>query len=161
MTKPVYRHLVEQKWRTRGDLDLLVRLSQLINEYLTHFELFVFSLPKMERIHQMNVVPDLLPTFHPSLDLRITFPEPPPLSTYLRTRVKRRHAAVEPGSYLLPEQVCLFIALSFLLMFMLLQTRRAPRLYTSVFHTETRLYTLVMIDAGTLSINDVRFCFAE
>ncbi|KLO20704.1 PEBP-like protein [Schizopora paradoxa] len=106
MTKPVYRQLVEQKWRTRGDLDLL-----------------------MERIHQMNVIPDLLPTFHPSLDLRITFPEPPPQSTYLRTRVKRRHTAVEPGSYLLPEQ-----------------TRRAPRLYTSVFHTETRLYTLAMID---------------
>jgi len=107
MTKPVFRHLIEQKWRTKGDLDLL-----------------------MERIHQMNVIPDLLPTFRPSLDLRITFPEPPPQSTYLRTRIKRRHAAIEPGEYLLPEQ-----------------TRRAPRLYTSVFHPETRLYTLVMIDS--------------
>lgn len=78
----------------------------------------------------MNIIPDLLPTFHPSLDLRITFPEPPPQSVYLRTRIKRRHAPVEPGVFLLPEQ-----------------TRRAPRLYTSVFHPDTRLYTLVMIDA--------------
>lgn len=55
----------------------------------------------------MNVVPDLLPTLHPSFDLRITFPEPPPKSTYLRTRVKRRYSAVEPGVFLLPEQVCI------------------------------------------------------
>ena len=59
----------------------------------------------MERIHQMHVIPDLLPTFHPSFDLRLTFPEPPPKSTFLRTRVKRRYAPVEPGVFLLPEQV--------------------------------------------------------
>jgi len=27
MSKPVYRHLVEHKWRNDGDLDLLVRVS--------------------------------------------------------------------------------------------------------------------------------------
>ncbi|KAL5519253.1 MRPL35 [Sanghuangporus vaninii] len=107
LTKPVYRHLVEQKWRNYGALDLL-----------------------MERIHQMSVVPDLLPSLHPSIDLRISFPEPPPHSTYLRTRTRRKYKPVEPGVYLLPEQ-----------------TRRPPRMYTSVFHPETRYYTLVMVDA--------------
>ncbi|CCO27910.1 60S ribosomal protein L35, mitochondrial [Rhizoctonia solani AG-1 IB] len=29
----------------------------------------------MERIHQMKVIPDLLPTFHPTVDLRISFGE--------------------------------------------------------------------------------------
>ncbi|KAL5494969.1 MRPL35 [Sanghuangporus weigelae] len=107
LTKPVYRQLVEQKWRNYGALDLL-----------------------MERIHQMSVVPDLLPSLHPSVDLRISFPEPPPHSTYLRTRTRRKYKPVEPGVYLLPEQ-----------------TRRPPRMYTSVFHPETRYYTLVMVDA--------------
>lgn len=59
----------------------------------------------MERIHQMNVVPDLLPSLHPSLDLRINFPEGPPKSVYRRSRMKRRYTHVEPGVFLLPEQV--------------------------------------------------------
>ncbi|TFY74954.1 hypothetical protein EWM64_g9057 [Hericium alpestre] len=106
LSKPVYRHLVEQRWRQEGALDLL-----------------------MERIHQMNVVPDVLPDLRPSFDLRINFPEPPPQSVYLRTRVKRRYVPVEPGIYLLNEQ-----------------TKKPPRLYTTVFHTDPRLYTLLMID---------------
>ena len=59
----------------------------------------------MERIHQMNVVPDLIPDLRPGFDLRITFPEPPPESVYLRTRVKRRYVAIEPGIFLHNEQV--------------------------------------------------------
>ncbi|KAF9808802.1 hypothetical protein IEO21_07730 [Rhodonia placenta] len=106
MKKPIYRHLVEQRWREDGPLDLL-----------------------MERIHQMNVVPDLLPSLHPSLDLRINFPEGPPKSVHRRSRMKRRYTHVEPGVFLLPEQ-----------------TWRQPRLYTTVFHTEPRLYTLLMVD---------------
>ncbi|THH30397.1 hypothetical protein EUX98_g3788 [Antrodiella citrinella] len=106
MSKKVYRHLVEQRWREDGALDLL-----------------------MERIHQMNVVPDMLPALHPSFDLRINFPEPPPEDIRLRTRVKRKYQKVEPGVYLLPEQ-----------------TRKHPQVYTTVFHTESRLYTMVMVD---------------
>lgn len=30
MSKPVYRHLVEQRWREEGDLDLLVRSPRFI-----------------------------------------------------------------------------------------------------------------------------------
>ncbi|KDQ54989.1 hypothetical protein JAAARDRAFT_38100 [Jaapia argillacea MUCL 33604] len=106
LTRPVYRRLVEQRWRSEGDLDLL-----------------------MERIHQMNVVPDLVPSLHPTIDLRVTFPEPPPKSVYLRTRVKRKHQQVEPGTFLLPQQ-----------------TRKSPSLYVSVFHEDVRYYTLLMVD---------------
>ncbi|KAI0358822.1 PEBP-like protein [Trametes cingulata] len=106
MSKPIYRHLVEQRWREEGDLDLL-----------------------MERIYQMNVVPDMLPALHPSFDLRIKFAEPPPKSNYLRTRVKRGLKEVEPGIFLFPEQ-----------------TRRPPELSMTLFHTDTRLYTLLMVD---------------
>jgi len=52
----------------------------------------------------MNVVPDVLPSLHPSLDLRITFPEPPPQSVYLRNRSKRQSKQVEPGVFLVSEQ---------------------------------------------------------
>ncbi|CDO71759.1 hypothetical protein BN946_scf184920.g43 [Trametes cinnabarina] len=106
MTKPVQRHLVEQQWREEGALDLL-----------------------MERIYQMNVVPDMLPELHPSFDLRIKYAEPPPESNYLRTRVRRKLKEVEPGIFLVPEQ-----------------TRRLPEIYTTLFHTDTRLYTLLMVD---------------
>ncbi|KAI0771048.1 PEBP-like protein [Trametes elegans] len=106
MNRAVHRHLVEQRWREEGDLDLL-----------------------MERIYQMKVVPDMLPELHPSLDLRIKYAEPPPKSNYLRTRVKRKLKTVEPGIFLAPEQ-----------------TRRLPEISTTVFHTERRLYTLLMVD---------------
>ena len=55
----------------------------------------------------MNVVPDMLPELHPSFDLRIRYLEPPPKSNYLRTRVKRKLKQVEPGIFLVPEQVSL------------------------------------------------------
>ncbi|KAG8756856.1 hypothetical protein FRC14_002610 [Serendipita sp. 396] len=50
MAKPVFRHLAKREWRERGRLDRL-----------------------MERIHTMNVVPDLLPDLHPSIDLSLAF----------------------------------------------------------------------------------------
>ncbi|KAF9785946.1 phosphatidylethanolamine-binding protein [Thelephora terrestris] len=106
VSKPVYRHLAEKKWRNDGDLDLL-----------------------MERVHQMNVVPDVLPSLHPSFDLRLTFPESPSQRVKPRPCVNPRHKQVEPGVFLVSEQ-----------------TRNQPTLYASVFHAETRLYTLLMVD---------------
>ncbi|KAF8599268.1 PEBP-like protein [Ceratobasidium sp. AG-I] len=50
LSQPIHRHLLEQKWRKQGALDLL-----------------------MERVHQMKVIPDLLPVFHPSVDLQLRF----------------------------------------------------------------------------------------
>lgn len=59
----------------------------------------------MERVYQMNVVPDVLPVLRPSIDLQLAFPEGPPQSVVARTRRARKYKTVEPGVYLLPEQV--------------------------------------------------------
>ncbi|KAF8525130.1 phosphatidylethanolamine-binding protein [Hysterangium stoloniferum] len=104
---PVYRHLTEQRWRKDGMLDLL-----------------------MERLYQMHAVPDLLPTFHPSLDLHIQFPR----TDGHRTLRDRRAAnafyhTVEPGKFIAPEL-----------------TINPPRVAATVFHTDTRLYTMLLLD---------------
>ncbi|KAF8584930.1 PEBP-like protein [Ramaria rubella] len=107
--RPVYRHLAEQKWRGEGTLDLL-----------------------MERLHQMNVIPDLLPTLHPTLDLRIQFPSahPSPRTALHRARENADFASITPGAFLLPAQ-----------------TRNPPRMAATAFqHTDTRLYTLLLVD---------------
>ncbi|KIP02565.1 hypothetical protein PHLGIDRAFT_111938 [Phlebiopsis gigantea 11061_1 CR5-6] len=106
LSQPVYRHLVEQKWREDGALDLV-----------------------MERVHQMNVVPDLLGELHPSFDLRVNFPERLSDEIRMRNRTKAKVEKMEPGVFLLPEQ-----------------TRKPPALYTTVFHEEPRLYTMLMVD---------------
>ncbi|KAG1908632.1 phosphatidylethanolamine-binding protein [Suillus fuscotomentosus] len=106
MSKAVDRHLLEQRWRKEGALDLL-----------------------MERIHQMKVVPDVLPDIHPSLDLRVNFPKVKSDAGLQATVSKTVYERVEPGVFLLPEQ-----------------TVEPPKIYTTVFHPEERLYTLLMID---------------
>ncbi|KAG1746835.1 phosphatidylethanolamine-binding protein [Suillus lakei] len=106
MSKAVDRHLVEQRWRKEGALDLL-----------------------MERIHQMKVVPDVLPDIHPSMDLRVNFPKVKSNTGLQVTVSKVVHEHVEPGVFLLPDQ-----------------TVEPPKIYTTVFHPEERLYTLLMVD---------------
>ncbi|KAI0274001.1 phosphatidylethanolamine-binding protein [Russula aff. rugulosa BPL654] len=106
MNQKVYRHLIEQRWRNEGALDLL-----------------------MERLYQMHVIPDIVPSLQPTIDVRVVFPEAPPKNVVLRARAKRKLAPVEAGVFLLNEQ-----------------TRRPPKLYTTVFHPEPRLYTLLMVD---------------
>lgn len=102
MSKPSHRHLLEQRWRSEGKLDML-----------------------MERLHQMNVLPDVLPVLHPSLDLHITARMP---HKELR-KSKQSNKVYEPGVFFTPDQ-----------------TLVPPTLYTNVFHTDTRLYTLLMVD---------------
>ncbi|BGP17591.1 hypothetical protein JCM10213_001240 [Rhodosporidiobolus nylandii] len=65
LSKPVYRHLAERAWRKEGDLAVL-----------------------MQRVTQMHVVPDLLPSISPKADVRI--------------RIAGQ--AVEPGAYVKPAQ---------------------------------------------------------
>ncbi|PVF95758.1 PEBP-like protein [Serendipita vermifera] len=89
-SRAVFRYLEEQKWRKQGKLDHL-----------------------MQRIHCMNVVPDLLPDFHPSVDLSIRF----------------ESLDVEVGVFLPPKT-----------------TIQAPQLHVKAFHSDTRLYTLLMVD---------------
>jgi large subunit ribosomal protein L35 len=54
---------------------------------------------QMERIHQMNVVPDVIPDLHPSFDLRVAFSQ---FSSALGHPV---HMAVEPGVHVAPKDV--------------------------------------------------------
>ncbi|CAE6438244.1 unnamed protein product [Rhizoctonia solani] len=91
LTQPIYRHLLEQKWRQKGALDLL-----------------------MERVHQMKVIPDLLASFHPTVDLRLSLGE---------------EEDVTPG-LLLPVN----------------STLKAPHITAQSYHSEERLYTLLIID---------------
>lgn len=56
---------------------------------------------QMERIHQMNVVPDVVPVLHPSLDLQITVKSTPEQLQ----QTKKRDTRVVPGAYLTVEQV--------------------------------------------------------
>lgn len=102
MSTPIHRHLVEQQWREEGDLDLLVRFVLSSGAC----GLSINPVFQMERIYQMNVVPDMLPELKPTFDLRIKYAEAPPKDNYLRTRVKRKLKQVEPGIFLVAEQVC-------------------------------------------------------
>jgi large subunit ribosomal protein L35 len=54
----------------------------------------------MERIYQMNVVPDIVSSIHPTLDLRITTGSRP---KSIHPKAKNP-LIVEPGSFLTPKQ---------------------------------------------------------
>ncbi|KAH9939000.1 PEBP-like protein [Epithele typhae] len=107
LTKPVFRRLVEQRWREEGDLDLL-----------------------MERLHQMKVVPDMLPELHPSFDLRLhALQVPSSTGKRMRAPVEPRMSVIEPGVFLRPQD-----------------TLEPPELSMTIYHSDTRLYTLMMVD---------------
>lgn len=55
----------------------------------------------MERIHQMNVIPDVLSDIRPSFDLHVTART----SSEEFRKTKKWQVAVEPGTFLSPEQV--------------------------------------------------------
>ncbi|EDR02032.1 uncharacterized protein LACBIDRAFT_295521 [Laccaria bicolor S238N-H82] len=110
---PDVRHLVEQKWRKDGALDLL-----------------------MERIYQMGVVPDVLPEIRPSLDLRVVAKTR--AAEFLNAGKVQKE--VEPGVYLLPKQ-----------------TLEPPKLYVNVFHEDTRLYTMLLVDPDVPDVHNESF----
>lgn len=60
----------------------------------------------MERLYQMQVIPDILSSLQPTVDLRVVFPEAPPNNAVLRARAKRKLAPIEAGVFLVNEQVC-------------------------------------------------------
>jgi len=62
---------------------------------------------QMERLYQMHVIPDVLPTFEPSIDLHVVARATP--SEYLKSEQKRVQTQVEPGTFIRPRQVCLAI----------------------------------------------------
>lgn len=100
MTRPVHRHLMEQKWRNDGGLDLLVRF--LCSSLVVLLTWYTLLLTEMERIHQMKVVPDVLPILHPSIDLHVTAKNTAPVFH----QTKKIESEVEPGVHLTPAQVC-------------------------------------------------------
>jgi large subunit ribosomal protein L35 len=53
----------------------------------------------MERIYQMNVVPDVLPVLRPSVDLRVSFPR------FDKEKKFGKYENIEPGIFLLPADV--------------------------------------------------------
>jgi large subunit ribosomal protein L35 len=59
----------------------------------------------MERLYQMHVIPDILPSLQPTVDLRVVFPEAPPKNVVLRARAKRETVSIEAGVFLVNEQV--------------------------------------------------------
>jgi large subunit ribosomal protein L35 len=59
----------------------------------------------MERLYQMHVIPDIVSSLQPTVDVRVVFPEAPPKNVVLRARAKRKLAPVEAGVFLLGEQV--------------------------------------------------------
>ncbi|KAM0746918.1 PEBP-like protein [Meredithblackwellia eburnea MCA 4105] len=65
LSKPVYRHLAELKWRKEGDLAIL-----------------------MQRVTQMNVTPDILPSISPVAEVKISIDG----------------EVIEPGVFRLPSQ---------------------------------------------------------
>jgi large subunit ribosomal protein L35 len=95
----------------------------------------------------MKVVPDVLPDIHPSLDLRVNFPKIMSNKGSDVTVPKAIYEHVEPGVFLLPEQVRSVVICAFIYL-MIPQTVEPPKLFTTVFHPEERLYTLLMIDPG-------------
>jgi len=55
----------------------------------------------MERLHQMKVIPDVIPDLHPSIDIHVSA-----RTTYKDMKITgKKHFTVEPGTFLLPEQV--------------------------------------------------------
>lgn len=103
----------------------------------------------MERLYQMHVIPDIVPSLQPTVDLRVVFPEAPPENAVIRARAKRKLTPVEAGVFLVNEQVCANVETAFnYLLLIHIKTRRPPKLYTTVFHPEPRLYTLLMVDPG-------------
>ncbi|KAF9050804.1 PEBP-like protein [Hymenopellis radicata] len=100
MGNVAHRHLREQKWCGEGKLDLL-----------------------MERIHQLKIIPDVLPDLRPTVDVTLTIRPRPSVDDY-------RPVSIEPGSFVTPKT-----------------TRRPPQVRATPFHTDTRLYTMLLVDS--------------
>lgn len=78
------------------------RTFGLFSEFITRSQ--------MERLYQMNIVPDLLPALHPTVDLRVQFPYLGPRTAHQRAREKGGFSTIEPGSFLTAAQVCVLTA---------------------------------------------------
>lgn len=65
----------------------------------------------MERLYQMNVIPDVLPQIRPTVDLHVVARTTP--GVFFDT--KKVQTQVEPGTFLRPKQVrytCIYLIMS-------------------------------------------------
>ncbi|KAJ7321538.1 phosphatidylethanolamine-binding protein, partial [Mycena albidolilacea] len=92
----------------------------------------------MERLHQMNIIPDVLPVPHPSVDLHVTTRLMPEhfesLMNAPSTRSKRSSRAITCVFFSTAVDNCST------------QTCVPPKLYANVFHTDVRLYTMLLVN---------------
>ena len=109
LRQPVFRHLREQAWRLGGALERLV-----------------------ERIQLMHVLPDVVPSITPTVDLEVLYGEGAGIGDH-----GGRGGSVHPGVFLDPALVRTI---------RLRQTREAPTIRATVFHKDTRKYTIMLVD---------------
>lgn len=101
LSKPVFRHLREQSWRRNG---ALARLE--------------------ERILNMHILPDVVPSITPTVDLEILFGTGDGIGDH-----GGQAGSVLPGVFLDPAM-----------------TMQAPSIRATAFHEDTRKYTLMLVD---------------
>lgn len=108
MNRPVYRHLAEKKWRSR---------RRLIT---------------MQRVTQMNVVPDVLPSIDVTADVSLYFHGLKSPSKILLPREDTigHRVAVQPGEYVASKV-----------------SEHSPRLEVQVFDKGERLVTVAIVDS--------------
>ncbi|KAL4401892.1 mitochondrial 54S ribosomal protein YmL35 [Malassezia pachydermatis] len=101
MTKPVFRHLREQSWRLGGSLDRLE-----------------------ERLQCMHVLPDVVPSVQPTVDLEVLFGTGNGIGDH-----GGEGGSILPGVFLDPAR-----------------TLEPPSIRATVFHPDERKYTLMLVD---------------
>lgn len=98
----------------------------------------------MERLYQMHVVPDALPEIRPSIDLHVIARTTP--AVFLESKKVQSH--VIPGTFLRPKQVIMLHTCGLFQLICFRKTIVPPKLRVNVFHTDVRLYTMVVVDLG-------------
>ncbi|KAK3679966.1 mitochondrial 54S ribosomal protein YmL35 [Recurvomyces mirabilis] len=110
MSKPIYRHLADKQWRAYKRLIL------------------------MQRITQMNVIPDVLPTIDPTVSTDLAFPIMKPSSIDNTPRLPRLKR-IQHGDFV-------DSALS----------ENAPTLYIQPYDKGTRLVTIAVVNADVPNV---------
>ncbi|KAJ7869782.1 hypothetical protein B0H14DRAFT_3440526 [Mycena olivaceomarginata] len=110
-------------WEANTQWHKVQHLHRVLSSQDSDLDLF------MERLHQMNVIPNLLPVLHPSLDLYVTARLKLEHFEGLIKRNRFEHRVNTFKEYLTPRQ-----------------TRVPTKWYANVFHMAVRLYTMLLVD---------------
>lgn len=138
MSKAVDRHIIEQRWRKEGALDLLVCrliLYSLIHSFPSHPSDGTYS---PNACHSRRTARPS-PVVRPPHFLPGAPNEGGVESTEIQVCGARGLSPARPGLLFLIEPTALLN---------MKKTINPPRLHKDVFHTDERLYTLIMVDPG-------------